>query len=101
MTFNVSGGFLQRLVVETDETDLSTAIRNVGQIIADLLDALSLVRRVPISIRHIDVAAPKHKFHRRYITLPYGQRALTEADLTEARTFQRASVEQFGYFERV
>jgi len=66
MTFNASGGFLQRLVVETDETDLSTAIRNVSQIVADLLDALSLIRRVPISFRHIDVAAPGHKFHRRY-----------------------------------
>jgi len=76
MTFDVSGGFLQRLVVETDETDLSTAVRNVGQIVADLLDALSLARRVPISIHHIDVAAPGHKFHRRYITLPYGQHTL-------------------------
>jgi hypothetical protein len=86
MTFNVSGDFLQRLVVETDETNLSTAIRNVGQIVADLLDALSLVRRIPISIRHIDVAAG-HKFHRRYITLPYGQHTLAEADLEVAQKF--------------
>jgi len=87
MTFNVSGDFLQRLVVETDETNLSTAIRNVGQIVADLLDALSLVRRIPISIRHIDVAALRHKFHRRYITLPYGQHTLAEADLEVAQKF--------------
>jgi hypothetical protein len=80
MTFATSGGLLQRLVVETDETDLSTAIRHISQIVADLLDALSLVRQVPISIHHIDVSAPGRKFHRRYLTLPYGQRTLTEAD---------------------
>ena len=67
----------------------------------DLLDALSLVSRVPISIRHIDVAAPGRKFHRRYITLPYGQHTLTEADLKEAQIFQRDYVEPFACFERV
>jgi hypothetical protein len=87
MTFATSENILQRLIVETDEPDLSTAIRHIGQIVADLLDALALVRRVPISIRHIDVAAPGHKFHRRYITLPYGQHTLTEADLKEAQNF--------------
>jgi hypothetical protein len=87
MTFATSGGLLQRLVVETDETDLSTAIRHISQIVADLLDALSLVRQVPISIHHIDVAAPGRKFHRRYLTLPHCQRILTETDLTEAQNF--------------
>jgi hypothetical protein len=85
MTFNASGGVLQRLVVETDEPDLSRAIRYISQIVADLLDALSLVKGVPISIRHIDVTAPGRKYHRRYLTLPYGQHTLTEADLKEAQ----------------
>jgi hypothetical protein len=85
MTFNGSNGVLQRLVVETDEPDLSKAVRHISQIVADLLDALSLVKGMPISIRHIDVTAPGHKFHRRYLTLPYGQHALTEADLNEAQ----------------
>lgn len=87
MTFATSGGLLQRLIVETNEADLSTAIRHISQIVADLLDALSLVRQVPISIHHIEVSAPGRKFHRRYLTLPYGQRTLTESDLTEAQNF--------------
>jgi hypothetical protein len=87
MTFNTSGGLLQRLVVETDEPDLPTAIRHISQIVADLLDALSLVTQLPMSIHHIDVAAPGRKFHRRYLTLPYGQRTLTATDLTEAQNF--------------
>jgi len=87
ITFNASEGLLQRLVVETDEPDLPTAIRHISQIVADLLDALSLVRQLPISIHHIDVAAPGRKFHRRYCTLPYGQHTLTAADLKEAQNF--------------
>lgn len=87
MTFKASGCLLQRLVVETDEPDLPTAIRHISQIVADLLDALSLVRQLPISIHHIDVAAPGQKFHRRYCTLPYGQHTLTEVDLKEAQNF--------------
>lgn len=87
MTFKASGCLLQRLVVETDEPDLPTAIRRISQIVADLLDALSLVRQLPISIHHIDVAAPGQKFHRRYCTLPYGQHTLTEVDLKEAQNF--------------
>ena len=35
MTFNGSGGVLQRLVVETDEPDLSKAVRHITQIVAD------------------------------------------------------------------
>lgn len=85
MAFNGSGGVLQRLVVETDEPDLSIAIRHINQIVADLLDALALVKAVPISIRHIDVTAPGRKYHCRYITLPYGQHTLTESDLKDAQ----------------
>lgn len=85
MRFNASANILQRLIVETDELDLSKAIRHISQIVADLLDTLSLVKEVPISIRHIDVTAPGRKYHRRYLTLPYRQQTLTEADLKEAQ----------------
>jgi hypothetical protein len=85
MTFKSSRDFLQGLVVETDEPDLSTAIRHINQIIADLLDALSLVKGVPISVRHIDVTALGHKFHRRYLTLPFGQHTVTDTDIKEAQ----------------
>jgi Methylamine utilization protein MauJ len=85
MTFDGSGGVLQRVVVETDEPDLSNAIRHINQIVADLLDALALVKAVPISIRHIDVTAPGCKHHCRYLTLPYGQHTLTETDFREAQ----------------
>lgn len=87
VTFAVLGGLLQRLIVETDEPDLSAAIRHISQIVADLLDSISLVRQLPISIHHIDVSSPGRKFHRRYLTLPYGQHTLTEADLKEAQIF--------------
>lgn len=87
MTFNASGCVLKGFVVETDEPNLSTAIRHISQIIADFLDSLSLVTQLPISIHHIDVAAPGRKFHRRYLTLPYSQHTLTEADLKEAQNF--------------
>ncbi len=85
MTFNGSGGILQRLVVETDEPDLSEAIRQINQIIADLLDALTLVKGLPVSIRHIDVIASGSKYLRRYVTLPYGKHTLSETDLKEAQ----------------
>lgn len=85
MAFNGSDGILQRLVVDTDEPELSNAIRYINQIVADLLDALALVKRVPISIRHIDVSVPGRKYHRRYVTFPYGQHTLTESDIKEAQ----------------
>lgn len=87
MTFNAPGGYLKGFVVETDEPDLSTAIRHIGQIVADLLDSLSVVTQRPIAIHHIDVTAPGRKFHRRYLTFPYRQHTLTEADLKEAQYF--------------
>jgi hypothetical protein len=81
-----SNAIVQRLIVETSEGDLETAIRHTGQIVADLLDAVSFAKRVPISIRHIEVSAIGKKYHRRYVTLPYGSRQLTADNLTEAVT---------------
>lgn len=85
LSFKGSSGVIERLVVDTDEPDLSIAIRNINHIVADLLDAFSLVKMVPISIRHIDIVVPGRKFHRRYLTLPYGQHVLENADFEEAQ----------------
>jgi hypothetical protein len=85
LAFEVSDGVIKRLVLDVDEPDLSAGIRHINQIVADLLDSLSLLKGVPISIRHIDVSVPGQKFHRRYVTLPYGQHLLTEADFRGAQ----------------
>jgi hypothetical protein len=45
LVFKGSDGVLQRLVVRTDEEDLSKAVQVSNQIVADLLDALSLSKR--------------------------------------------------------
>jgi hypothetical protein len=86
LTLQGSNAIVQRLIVETPEVDLSNAIRHTGQIVADLLDAVSFVKRVPISIRHIEVHAIGKKYQRRYVTLPYGPRQLTADNLTAATT---------------
>jgi hypothetical protein len=77
---------VQRLIVETSESDLASAIKHTGQIVADLLDAIAFAKRVPVSIRHIEVHAMGRKYQRRYVTLPYGSRRFTAFDLTEAAT---------------
>ena len=86
LTLQGSNAIVQRFIVEIPEVDLSNAIRHTGQIVADLLDAVSFVKRVPISIRHIEVHAIGKKYQRRYVTLPYGPRQLTADNLTEATT---------------
>jgi hypothetical protein len=85
LVFQGSDGVLQRLVVKTDEEKLSKAVQMSNQIVADLLDALSFSKKVPISIRHIDVYAEGKKFNRRYMTIPYQPRPLTTADIKETR----------------
>jgi hypothetical protein len=79
-----SGDIVQRLIVETSESELASAIKHTSQIVADLLDAIAFAKRVPISIRHIEVHAIEQKYLRRYVTLPYGLRSFTAGDLTEA-----------------
>jgi hypothetical protein len=86
LAFEGSGGVIERLVVDADELDLSTTIQHINQIVADLLDALSLLKGVPISIQHIDISVPGKKFLRRYLTFPYGQHVLTETDFKEAQS---------------
>ncbi len=86
LTFQGSDAMVQRLIVETPEVDLVNAIDHTGQIVADFLDSVSFVKRVPISIRHIEVHAIGKKYQRRFVTLPYGSRQLTADDLTEVTT---------------
>jgi hypothetical protein len=85
LVFKGSDGVLQKLVLRTDEEKLSKAVQMSNQIVADLLDALSLSKKVPISIRHIEVHAEGKKFISRFMTIPYHPRPLTTADITEAQ----------------
>lgn len=84
--FGMSGRILQKLIVETPEVDLANAIGQASQIVADLLDAVSFFKRLPLSIRHIDVHAIGKKYYRRYMTVFYSPRQLTLHDLTQATT---------------
>jgi hypothetical protein len=86
LRFGMSGHVLQKLIVETPEVDIEKAIRHTGQIVADLLDAISFLRRLPLSIRHIEVQAVGKKYNRRYMTFSYLPRQLTPDDLTQATT---------------
>lgn len=86
LLFKGSNGIVQRLIVETPEIELASAIKHTGQIIADLLDVIVFVKRVPISIRHIEVHAIEGKYQRRYVTFPYGLRNFTPSDFTGAAT---------------
>ena len=86
LSFSGSGEIIERLIVDVGEPDLSTAIRHINHIVADFLDGISLLKAVPISIRHIDISAPGKNFHRRYLTFPYGRQVLTEIDFKEAQS---------------
>jgi hypothetical protein len=88
LSLRVSGdGVLQRIVVETNELNHSHAIRSAGQIVADLLDALSFMMRVPLTVRHIEVYGSDDKNQLRYVTLPYGTRKLQPNDIQHAAGF--------------
>jgi len=86
LRFGVSGGILQKFIVEIPELDINKATRQSGQIVADLLDAISFYKRLPLSIRHIEVQNVGDTFRRRYITCPYSQREFKPNDLTQATT---------------
>lgn len=82
MTLSVQGsnGMVQKLIVETSELDLSNAVRQTSEVVADFIDTVSFGKRVPILIRHIEVHILEKKFLRRYITFSYAPRQLTEND---------------------
>jgi hypothetical protein len=84
LRFGVSGHILQKLIIETPEIDIEKAIRQTGQIVADLLDALSFFKLLPLSIRHIHVDAVGKKYNRRYATFSYQTRHLTPEDFAQA-----------------
>jgi hypothetical protein len=86
LSVGCSGDIVQKLVIETSESDLEGTIVHMSQIVADLLDAIAFAKRVPISIRHIEVRVLGSKWLRRYLTLPYGSRQLTANDFTDATT---------------
>jgi len=69
LTVHGADALVQRLIIETPEVDLSSAIDYTGQIVADVLASVSLVQRVPISLRHIEVHAIGKKYQRRFVTL--------------------------------
>jgi hypothetical protein len=70
LTVDGSDTLVQRLIIETPEVDLSSAMAHTGQIVADVLASVSVAQRVPISIRHIEVHALGKKYERRFVTLP-------------------------------
>jgi hypothetical protein len=86
LTLQGSDAIVQKLIVETSEVDIENAIRDTGQIVADFLDTVSFMKRVPISIRHIGVHAVGKKYSRLFLTFPYGPRQLTPDDLTKVTT---------------
>jgi hypothetical protein len=86
LTLQGSDAIVQKLIIETPEVDLENAIRHAGQIVADFLDTVSFMKRVPISIRHIGVHAVGKKYSRLYTTFPYEPRELTPDDLTKVTT---------------
>jgi len=69
LTVQGSDSIVQRLIIETPEVDLASAIDHTGQIVADVLASVSVVKRVPISLRHIEVHAIGKKYQRRFVTL--------------------------------
>ena len=86
LTLQGSDASIQKLIIETPEIDLSNAINHTGQIVADFLDTVSFMKRVPISIRHIEVHAVGKNYSRLFVTFPYGLRQLTPHDLTKVTT---------------
>jgi hypothetical protein len=86
LTLQDSDTIIQKLIIETPEVDLENAIRHTDQIVADFLDTVSFMKRVPISIRHVGVHAVGKNYSRLFVTFPYGPRQLTADDLTKATT---------------
>jgi len=86
LTLQGSDAIIQKVVVKTSEIVLETALRHTGQIVADVLDTVSFLKRVPISVRHVEVHAVGKKYLQRFLTFSYGPRQLTADDLAKATT---------------
>jgi hypothetical protein len=86
LRFGTANQVLQKLIIETPEVNFEKAIRHTGQIVADILDATSFLKRLPLSARSIVVQADGEKFIREYRTFSYSPRELTPANLDQAAT---------------
>jgi len=76
---------LQAVVVEIPEEEIEVAALCSGQIVANLLDALAFIKRIPIQIRHVDVfPAAGRRLARRYATFPFGQVNVDEQNFRAA-----------------
>lgn len=86
LRFGRANQVLQKLIIETPEVNFEKAIRHTGQIVADILDATSFLKRLPLSVRSIVVHADGEKFIREYRTFSYSPRELTPENLDQAAT---------------
>lgn len=86
LRFGTTNQVLQKLIIETPEVNFEKAIRHTGQIVADILDAISFLKRLPLSVRRIEVHANGEKFVRDYRTFSYSPRQLTPENVAQATT---------------
>ena len=84
LRFGTANQILQKLIIETPEVNFEKAIRHTGQIVADILDAISFLKRLPLSVRSIVVHADGEKFIREYRTFSYPSRELTPENIDQA-----------------
>ncbi len=83
LRFRTANQVLQKLIIETPEVNFEKAIRHTGQIVADILDAISFLKRLPLSVRSIDVHSNGEKFSRHYRTFSYSPRELTPENIDQ------------------
>lgn len=86
LRFGTANQVLQKLIIETPEVNFEKAIRHTGQIVADILDAISFLKRLPLSVRSILAHADGEKFIREYRTFSYSPRELMPEDIDQATT---------------
>jgi hypothetical protein len=86
LRFGTANRALQKLIIETPEANFEKAVRHTGQIVADILDAISFLKRLPLSVHSIDVHSNGEKFSRRYQTFSYSPRELTPENINQAAT---------------
>jgi hypothetical protein len=86
LRFGTANQVLQKLIIETPESNFEKAIRHTGQLVADILDAISFLKRLPLSVRSIEVHSNGGKFCRQYRTYSYSPRELTPENIDQAAT---------------
>lgn len=86
LRFGTANQVLHKLIIETPEVNFEKAIRHTSQIVADILDAISFLKRLPLSVRSILAHADGEKFIREYRTFSYSPRELMPEDIDQATT---------------